>query len=71
MPRGGDIYCISLQVRFELRFFDLFVLRLQEADYTPRYGFDSCEDDFYHWVLRHLGENYMKLAASTLSGYDA
>jgi hypothetical protein len=43
---------------------------LQEADYTPRYGFDSCEDDFYHWVLRHLGENYMKLAASTLSGYS-
>eukprot|EP01125_Pyxidicula_operculata_P013585 TRINITY_DN4506_c0_g1_i2.p1 TRINITY_DN4506_c0_g1~~TRINITY_DN4506_c0_g1_i2.p1 ORF type:complete len:1139 (-),score=270.66 TRINITY_DN4506_c0_g1_i2:138-3554(-) len=50
LPKSYDIYCISAQ----------------EANYTPRPGYQSCEDDLFGWIGSHLGNDYIKLAGTSL-----
>eukprot|EP01125_Pyxidicula_operculata_P001203 TRINITY_DN11141_c0_g1_i1.p1 TRINITY_DN11141_c0_g1~~TRINITY_DN11141_c0_g1_i1.p1 ORF type:complete len:1159 (-),score=245.47 TRINITY_DN11141_c0_g1_i1:389-3640(-) len=50
LPRGYDIYAISFQ----------------EASYNPRPGFASCEDDLFSWIGNYLGDDYLKLAGTSL-----
>eukprot|EP01127_Copromyxa_protea_P022884 TRINITY_DN8432_c0_g1_i1.p1 TRINITY_DN8432_c0_g1~~TRINITY_DN8432_c0_g1_i1.p1 ORF type:complete len:1031 (+),score=159.25 TRINITY_DN8432_c0_g1_i1:58-3150(+) len=47
---------------------DIYAISLQECTYTPRSGFATCEEDFFGWVLRHIGDNYVKLAGVSLMG---
>jgi hypothetical protein len=45
---------------------DLYVFSFQEAEYPPRPGSVSPEDDIFAWIGSHLGENYVKLAGTSL-----
>src|SRR5690606_25538496 len=47
---GNDIYCIGTQ----------------ECHYSARSGYSSCEDDFAGWVGDSLGDDYLKLASTSL-----
>lgn len=38
----------------------------QEAEYPPRPGYVSPDDDIFAWIGSHLGENYVKLAGISL-----
>lgn len=46
--------------------FDLYVVSLQESEYTPRSGYLTAEDDCFSFIRLHLGDNYLKLAGASL-----
>uniref|UniRef100_A0A6B2KXB8 Inositol polyphosphate-related phosphatase domain-containing protein n=1 Tax=Arcella intermedia TaxID=1963864 RepID=A0A6B2KXB8_9EUKA len=50
IPRGLDVYAIATQ----------------ECSYSPRIGYQTCEEDFSGWICSHLGEEYFKLASTSL-----
>ena len=44
--------------------YDIYAIAAQECSYSPRHGYNSCEDDFYGWIGNHLGDDFLKLACS-------
>lgn len=45
---------------------DLYVIAVQECEYTPRAPHETCESDWFGAVQDHLGRRYVKVAGTSL-----
>jgi len=46
--------------------YDIYAIGVQECNYTPRYGYSSCEEDWVATVQDHLGDGYVKISSESL-----
>ncbi|EGC31877.1 hypothetical protein DICPUDRAFT_156222 [Dictyostelium purpureum] len=46
--------------------YDLYVIGVQECEYTPRKQFQECQDDWFYTLASHLGHSYYRVEGTSL-----